>query len=124
MADVVINSIPDLLAFASGQYGYGSSSDRLDVELTADLDFADLTEYDIAYNWIGCKGDWYINFDGQGHTIDNINYVGMGNWGFFDVLHSTSEVKNLNLTNMYVIGNGVGGIAQYCVSTTSNKIQT
>ncbi len=118
MADVVINSIQDLLAFASGQYGYGSSSDYLDVELGADLDFADLTEYDMPYVWSGCTGDWYINFDGQGHTIDNIYYVGSINrWGFFSVLKSGSIVKNLNLPNMYVAaqcGNadgGVGGIA-------------
>ena len=115
---IEIGTVEELIAFGNGDYGRGSGSGNIEAVLTADLDFADLTEYDIAYNWVGCRGDWYINFDGQGHTIDNINYVGTWNWGFFGTLHSTSEVKNLNLTNMYVIGTGVGGIAQYCAGTT------
>lgn len=109
MANVMINSIQDLLAFASGQYGYGSSSDYLNVELGADLDFA---EYDDTYNFGGCYGDWYLNFDGKGHKIDNIQYTGSSPWGF---IHNGSghvnEIKNLYLTNMYVVsGDNVGGV--------------
>ena len=106
MADVTINSIQDLLAFASGQYGYGSSSDYLDVELGADLDFAD---YDDTYSFAGCPGDWYLNFDGKGHKIDNIQYTGGGNWGF--IIHYSGQVTitNLDLTNLYVITTASAG---------------
>ena len=101
MADVTINSIPDLLAFASGQYGYGSSSDYLDVELGADLDFA---EYDNTYNFSGCYGNWYLNFDGKGHKIDNIQYTGSAPWGFIRGGNGhVNTIKNLTLTNMYIV---------------------
>jgi hypothetical protein len=99
MADVVINSIPDLLAFASGQYGYGSSNAYLSVELGADLDFA---EYDEHYNFAGCRGgNWYCHFDGKGHTIDNIRYEGTNPWAFFCSGYFRGSIKNLNLTNVY-----------------------
>jgi len=104
MADVVINSIPDLLAFASGQYGYGGSSDYLDVELGADLDFA---EYDSTYSFAGCPGDWYLNFDGKGHKIDNIQYSGTSDWGF--IIHGQVTITNLDLTNLYVVTTASAG---------------
>ena len=104
MADVVINSIPDLLAFASGQYGYGSSNAYLSVELGADLDFA---EYDEHYNFAGCKGgNWCCNFDGRGHTIDNIRYEGTEHWAFFCSSYFRGSIKNLNLTNVYAATTG------------------
>ena len=97
---IEINTIQDLIAFSNGDYGRGTSSEYLDVVLTADLDFADLTEYDSPYNWSGCTGTWYVNFNGQGHKIDNIYYMGTAAWGFFNTLYGS--VKNLKLTNMYV----------------------
>lgn len=118
MANVTISTIQDLIALSNGDYGRGSSGNLVEAVLTADLDFADLTEYDMPYVWSGCTGDWYVNFDGQGHTIDNIYYAGsIDRWGFFNVLRSGSIVKNLNLPNMYVAAQcsnadgGVGGIA-------------
>lgn len=108
MADVTINSIPDLLAFASGQYGHGSSSAYLSVELGADLDFA---EYDSTYSFAGCPGDWYLNFDGKGHKIDNIQYSGTSNWGFIIHYGGQVTITNLDLTNLYVITTAnVGGL--------------
>lgn len=100
MADVTISTIQDLVSFSNGDYGRGTSSAYLDVVLTADLDFADLNEYDSPYNWAGCTGTWYVNFDGQGHKVDNIYYMGTAAWGFFGTVYGT--VENLNLTNMYI----------------------
>lgn len=106
MADVVINSIQDLLAFASGQYGYGSSSDYLNVELGADLDFA---AYDSTYSFAGCPGNWYLNFDGKGHKIDNIQYSGTSDWGFIRHGNGQVTITNLDLTNLYVITTASAG---------------
>lgn len=100
MAVIEIDSIEKLVAFSNGDYGRGDGSNYLDVVLTADLDFADLTEYDVPYNWAGCTGTWYINFNGQNHKIDNIYYMGTAHWGFFNTLYGT--VKNLKLTNLYI----------------------
>jgi hypothetical protein len=100
MADVTISTIQDLVSFSGGEYGRGTSSEYLDVVLTADLDFADLKEHDNPYNWAGCTGTWYVNFDGQGHKIDNIYYSGTGTWALFDTV--SGSIKNLKLTNVFV----------------------
>jgi hypothetical protein len=113
MADVTISTIQDLVAFSSGTYGRGTSSAYLDVELAADVDFADLTEYGAAYNWAGCTGTWYVNFNGNGHKIDNIAYTGTSTWGFFENIDGS--VRNLKLTNMNVTSSAnVMGIATNC----------
>jgi hypothetical protein len=113
MADVTISTIQDFVAFSNGDYGRGTSSAYLDVVLTADLDFNDLKEYDAPYNWAGCTGTWYINFDGQGHKIDNIYYAGSAGWGFFSTLYGS--VKNLKLTNVFVTVTGSSSSAAGCV---------
>ena len=108
---IEINTIQDLIAFSNGDYGRGTSSEYLDVVLTTDLDFTDLAESDSPYNWNGCTGTWYVNFDGQGHKINNIYYSGTKDWGFFITYGGYVNIKNTNLTNMYVISNGrVGGL--------------
>lgn len=113
MADVTINTIQDLVAFSNGDYGRGTSSAYLDVVLTADIDFNDLNEYNSPYNWAGCTGTWYVNFDGQGHKVDNIYYMGTSTWGFFGTLYGS--VRNLKLTNMYVTTTNamIGGVVLY-----------
>lgn len=116
MADVTISTLQDLIDFGNGVYGYGSSSSFLSVELTADLDFADLTANDVTYDWAGCVGTYYVHFDGKGHTIKNIYHVGTGNWGFIDVLNGS--IKDLNLTDLYVVGARVGGITSYLNGST------
>lgn|GEM_PF-2782745 len=100
MAVIEIDTIEKLVAFSGGEYGRGTSGEYLDVVLTADLDFADMNEYDSPYNWAGCTGTWYINFDGQGHKVDNIYYSGTADWGFFGTIYGS--VKNLYLPNMFV----------------------
>lgn len=106
---IEINTIQDLIAFSNGDYGYGTAQEYLDVILTADLDFNDLKEYDAAYNWNGCTDVWYINFDGQGHKIDNIYYAGAAHWGFFYEMNGGS-IKNLKLTNIYITTTASCGI--------------
>ena len=105
MAVIEIDTIEKLIAFSNGEYGRGTSSEYLDVVLTADLDFADLAENDVSYNWNGCTGTWYINFDGQNHIIDNISYIGTGEWGFFNTVQANSTIKNLKLANMHIVSN-------------------
>lgn len=100
MATIEISTIQQLVAFSNGEYSYGTAQEYLNVVLTTDLDFADLTENNNPYNWSGCTGTWYINFDGQGHKIDNIYYSGMADWAFFGTVYGS--VKNLYLSNMFV----------------------
>ena len=109
MANVTINSIQDLVAFSNGDYGYGTAQDYLNVTLTSDLDFNDLKEYDNPYNWAGCTGTWYVNFNGQGHKIDNIYYAGSTDWGFFYETNGGS-IKNLKLTNIYITTTASSGV--------------
>ena len=118
MADVSIGTIQELVAFSNGDYGRGASGSPISVVLTADLDFDDLNEHDAPYNWAGCTGTWYINFDGQGHKVDNIYYSGTNNWGFFDDVQSGSAIKNLKLTNLYVTGSHIGCVARYTRGVT------
>lgn len=113
MADVTISTIQELVAFSNGDYGRGTSSAYLDVVLTADIDFNDLNEYDTPYNWAGCTGTWYVNFDGQGHKVDNIYYAGSAAWGFFGTLYGS--VRNLKLTNVFVTVTGSNSSAAGCV---------
>ena len=119
MAVIEIDTIEKLVAFSGGEYGRGTSGEYLDVVLTADLDFNDLKEYDNPYNWAGCTGTWYINFDGQGHKVDNIYYSGTADWGFFGTVYGS--VKNLYLPNMFVTSTAsVAGVAVYLRGTLTN----
>lgn len=115
---VVIDTLENLIKFSNGEFGRGTSSEYLNVVLVNDLDFNDLKEFDNPYNWAGCTGTWYVNFDGQGHKIDNIYYMGSANWGFFDDVYGSSIIKNLKLTNLYVTGSNIGGIARVARGTT------
>ena len=113
MATIEIDTIQKLIDFSEGVYGRGNSSEYLDVVLTVDLDFNDLAENNIPYNWAGCTGSWYVNFNGQGHTIDNIVYIGTNEWGFFNTLYG-GKVENIYLTNIHVISTEhIAGVVIY-----------
>jgi len=103
MAVIEIDTLEKLIAFSNGEYGRGTSSEYLNVMLTTDLDFADMKVDNSPYNWAGCTGTWYINFDGLGHKIDNISFIGIGAWGFFNTVQANSTIKNLKLPNMHVV---------------------
>lgn len=103
MADLVITTVQDLVDLSEGVYGHGTSSAYLEVELGNDIDFADYTPN---YNWGGCTGTWYINFDGKGHKIDNVYYTGSAAWYFFNTLADLSTVKNVTLSNIYIMTSG------------------
>lgn len=107
MSAIEIGTIQELIAFGNGDYGRGGNWQYVDAILTADLDFA---EYDNTYYWPGCTGGWMVNFDGRGHTISNIQYVGNNSWGFFGS-SGYINVSNLNLKDINIItSNNIGGI--------------
>lgn len=109
MADIHITSIQELIAFGSGDYGYGTSEAPLEVYLDADLDFA--TDDNGAwkyYNWGGCTGTFYCNFDGQDHIIKNISYNGTAHWGFF-AGNITGSILNLKLLELQAYTTAVVG---------------
>ncbi len=122
MADIHITNIAELLSFANGEDGYGTSSEYLNVYLDNDLDFA-LDEQG-AYantNFEGCKGIFYVNFYGQNHTIANISYSGTDIWGFFQGVTSSSVtfcfriydlfLKDLNITTTNYVGAFIGALS-------------
>lgn len=117
MAKINILDFTGLFELANGNYGRGSSSELLEVELLADLDFADIEESS-EYNeyresWPGCTGTWYIKFNGNFHTISNISFFSTtASWGFFGTLGRNSTVSNLYLSNINITSSSTAaGIA-------------
>lgn len=115
MAIITINNIDELIAFANGDYGRGTSDEYIDVALTSDIDFATDNDGEYKYlDWQGCTGSWYINFDGGGHTIKNISYTGTNVWAFFYSLLGNATVKNLKLTDINIITtSAIYGISRF-----------
>ena len=106
MADVTITSFAELFSFANGDYGRGTSSEQISVELATDLDFSEIEETspyaEFRENWGGCTGTWYIDFNGGKHSISNISFFGSGSWAFFANLGAGSKVSNLYLPNISI----------------------
>ncbi|MBR1902406.1 MAG: hypothetical protein IJ826_05475 [Bacteroidaceae bacterium] len=98
--------------------------------LTADIDFADLmpegaNPEETEINWVPI-GDWgntrgvnsagyQGHFDGQGHTIKNLNTTAKQNFfGLFGVISSNSIIENFTLYGTYNTNYGhCGGVAAY-----------
>ncbi len=98
--------------------------------LTADIDFAELmpeTDEDITpeIDWTPI-GDWGVtrgtgnagyqgHFDGQGHTIKNLNATAKQNWfGLFGVISSNCIIENFDIYGTYNIRfQYAGGVAAY-----------
>lgn len=116
MAQIELGTLEELIGFSNGDYGRGTAAEPLDVVLTADLDFSLYEEEN--YSWPGCSGTWYITFNGQNHTIDNIYADSSSPWGFFEELHGTLE--NLKLTHVYAIG--TGQTALFAIRSYDSKI--
>lgn len=113
---IEINTLNEFIAFANGEYGRGNSGAYLDVILTADIDFLDGN----ISNWAGCKGNWYVNFNGQGHSIKNIDYINTTTWSLFETIYGT--LQNLVLEDICAIStNGnIAGFAYNCYANISN----
>ena len=98
--------------------------------LTADIDFADLMPEDAdpeetEIDWTPI-GDWGVtrgksnagyqgHFDGQGHTIKNLNATSKQNWfGLFGVISSNCIIENFDIYGTYNIRfQYAGGVAAY-----------
>ena len=98
--------------------------------LTADIDFADLMPEDAnpdgtEIDWTPI-GDWgqfrgtsnagyQGHFDGQGHTIKNLNTTSKKNWfGLFGVISSNCIIENFDIYGTYNIRTTyAGGVAAY-----------
>lgn len=79
----------------------GSSSSIIDVILTDDIDFSEVEE------WGGYGSTtFYINFDGQGHTIKNLVTSTNSTFCFFHI-GQNSTVKNVRFSNNHITSTNV-----------------
>lgn len=62
------------------------------------------------------------NFNGNGHSVSNMNISGGGYLGFFGYLGVNSNVRNLNLEDIVIDspGNVVGGLVGFSKATLNN----
>ena len=98
--------------------------------LTADIDFADLMpesaeditpeiDWTPIGDWGGTRGTgnagYQGHFDGQGHTIKNLNATSKQNWfGLFGVISSNCIIENFDIYGTYNIRfQYAGGVAAY-----------
>ena len=98
--------------------------------LTADIDFADLmpegadpTETEVAWTPIGDWGNargtgsaaYKGHFDGQGHTIKNLNTTAKQNFfGLFGVISTGANIENFTIYGTYrTVYQYLGGVAAY-----------
>lgn len=120
----LIQSAADLAYFGSK---YPSNSQWW--KLTTDVDLDNKT-----WSYGQKKSAFAGHFDGDGHTISNINIpvTSTGNYGFFSIVEGTSaseraEVKNLTLSNVSISseidlsGTYIGGLAgRLMLATVTN----
>jgi len=104
------------LAELAAQSDHGTSSAYWSVTLANDIDMADYE------NWEGFTATsstaWYMNFNGNGYTIYNLNGIYIsGNWGFFQFLHG--NVKNLTIEDIGV--SATGAVCGICYSHYSGS---
>lgn len=108
-----INTPLDLCNFAEIVNG---GENKANAVLNADLD---MTEFQTDFVPIGNdKFPYSGRFDGQGHTIKNMNITGKNNVAFFGKVSTGVEIQGLNLdASCSVSGvNYVGGIVGYALT--------
>ena len=102
--------------------------DSLNAVLTADIDFAPLTE-DPNFSWTAI-GDWggirgtasaayRGHFNGQGHTITNFDITSTHNYyGLFGVVSNGSLVENFDIYGTMNLGHKTGAVVAYTRDAT------
>ena len=105
-----------------------TGKDSLNAVLTADIDFAQLTE-DPNFSWTAI-GDWGQirgtanaayrgHFNGQGHNITNFNVTSTHNYyGIFGVVSNGSLVENFNIYGTMNLGHKTGAVVAYTRDAT------
>ena len=125
----VINTAEELAGFASivnGENGLADTFAGKTVKLDANIDLNGI-------NWtaIGCPmEDGYVGFegtfDGQGHTISNLNIDNKANWGqglFGYITSKNTVIKNLNIENVSINTEDTSGaVAGYATFGTFENI--
>lgn len=114
MADITILTIDDLENFINGNLGTGTSSVPLEVELANDLDFSELDDSDSRkwnFRYTGTPTNIYVNFDGKGHKIKNLNYSSDSqDWALF--YHIAGKLSNLTLADINIYCNTCYGFVR------------
>ena len=116
---VQITTPTEFEKFLNGDYGYGTASAPLDVQLMNDIDFKDLenpdgSPHEFQYMKVKVNGtniSPYFTFNGNNHTIKNIFYQNpMGtDFYLFGTLSNSSQicVKNLIVKDMFVMAENI-----------------
>ena len=92
---IQISSVQDFMAMADWS-DRGSTESYLQVELTEDIDFSEIENFE------GLNGSWYMDFDGNGHTIKGITAVTDACWSIFngaDTDNYYGSIVNLKIAN-------------------------
>ena len=98
----LIKSISDFMLFAnpdSHQLSFWSKD--VHTKLVADIDMENVEFYPATFE----DPNYHGIFDGNGHTISNLNIEGNDTLGIFRSLSNTAVIKNLNCHNIYISGN-------------------
>ena len=108
-----INSAHDLCEFAKLVNNGQTSANAV---MNADIDMEDLQEYFAPIGNI--KKQYAGKFNGNGHTISNLNITGKDNVGFFGMVGPGAEIQNLNLDATCSVSgaNYVGGMIGFARS--------
>ncbi|MBR5520864.1 MAG: hypothetical protein IKU54_02600 [Oscillospiraceae bacterium] len=144
---VEINNIDDFLLFVDNVNTNGYYIKGNTYLLNCDLDLAGIEidpigslsgVYSTSEKYTDASGGFCATFDGQGHTISNLEiiYDGTdnskynGGIGLFTNIASEGVVKNLNIVNANIVsvsdkpyedhGNNIGILAGYCTGTVIN----
>lgn len=98
----LILTATDLMAFNAwmNEAGFNGEGRGPSVKLMADIDMA-------GYDWLSIN-EMFLTFDGNGHTISNLNCIENGSKsGFFGYLGGAT-IKNLTLENVTSVGSQAG----------------
>lgn len=101
---IKINSVNKFIDLINGKYGFGTSDSYIKVNLTADIDFAELGPY----SWPGgintpSNTKWYIDFRGNNHIIKNIAYTGTEYWVLFRAIYGYSNIQDLIIQDINIV---------------------
>ncbi|MCL2845969.1 MAG: hypothetical protein FWE23_11085 [Chitinivibrionia bacterium] len=113
--NMTISNLSELKAFRD-RVNSGYNFAGWYIELLSDIDLSDEEWIPIGRGTLeGFRG----TFNGRGNVINGVNGDGSV-MGFFDLLDESGIIRNLGLTNVYLMGLFVGGLVSFNFGTIEN----